>query len=142
MRVAGAPSPAAASAHQDHGAEHSRMVQPQQQRDARAHADAADDGFPHAFGPAHREHVVRHVPQRERRLRLVGAAVAPDVQRDHPKVRREVRHLVHEKVVVERVGVHPDERQPLSGDLVVDAHPIGIGIRHGTPRETEPTDGV
>src|SRR5687767_8109706 len=106
------------------------MIEPEQDRHARADANAAEYRLGYFFVSANAENVIGHVLQAEWRFRFVGTAVAANIDSDDLEVGGKVRDLVHPQVMIERIRVHHDEGETLAGDFVVDFDAVGGGI-HG-----------
>ena len=105
-----------------------RMLEAEQDGDARADAAAAEHGARDAEVLHHADDVLGHVLERIGRRHLGGASIAADVDADDLEPGREMRGLVHPQIVVERIGVDEHHRGAVACDLVPDVHAIGAAV--------------
>jgi hypothetical protein len=93
-------------------------------RDARADADAHENGALDALVVANAEHVRHHIREGERRIGLVGQTVAAQVDRDDSKEGRITGDLIEPQAPVEGIGVRQHHGRAVAMNLVVDAQAI------------------
>src|SRR5215813_8304658 len=74
--------------------------------------------------------IVSHISKRKRRCRLVRSPIPADIKCNDFKIGREVRYLIHPKIVIKRVRVDHYHWQTRAEDFVIKFDPVGCAVWH------------